>query len=284
MFGYIKIYKNELLVREYEAYKSVYCGLCKKIGKDYSFISRMLLSYDCTFYAVFLMSLKRSCSGFYTGRCRFNPFKKCSYCECGGDALSKAAAVNVILAYYKLLDDISDSGFFKRIVLKIIKPFFSRPRKKACKKFPEIDRLAKEMLNAQQKTEKNPDCTLDMAAHPTAEFLASLLESEGCGNDGRIYRRIGYGLGRFIYLVDAADDYEKDIKSGSFNPFKPYGDNLAEIINNNLSSSLAMAYDAYNLLNLVDFKGIIDNVILKGLPTVQSEISEKFEVKNEKSV
>lgn len=112
MFGYIKIYKSELLVREYEAYKSVYCGLCKKMGKDYSFLSRMLLSYDCTFYAMFLMAVNRSCEGFENGRCRFNPLKKCSFCLCKDDALSKAAAVNVTLSYYKLVDDINDSGVF----------------------------------------------------------------------------------------------------------------------------------------------------------------------------
>ncbi len=284
MFGYIKIYKSELLVREYEAYKSVYCGLCKKMGKDYSFLSRMLLSYDCTFYAMFLMAVNRSCEGFENGRCRFNPLKKCSFCLCKDDALSKAAAVNVTLSYYKLVDDINDSDFFKGIGLRIIKPFLSRWRKKAMRRFPEIDKLADEMLEAQFKAEKNPDCTLDMAAHPTAEFLASLLVSDGVGNDARVYRQIGYGLGRFIYLADAADDYEKDIKTGNFNPFKSYNDNRAEVIKNNLSSALAMTFDAYNLLDLVDFKGIIDNVILKGLPTVQSEILRKFEVNDEKSV
>lgn len=284
MFGYIKIYKNDLLVREYEAYKSVYCGLCKRMGKEYSFFSRFLLSYDCTFYALFLMSLKRSCEGFESGRCRFNPLKKCAYCKCGDDALSKAAAVNVILSYYKVVDDINDSGFFKRLGLKILKPVFSRWRKKAAKRFPETDRLAGDMLSAQIAAEKNPDCTLDMAANPTAEFLASLLEMESGGNEARVFRQIGYGLGRFIYLADAADDYFKDAESGSFNPFEPFNENRKEVISNNLSSALAMTFDAYNLLDLVDFKGIIDNVILKGLPTVQSEILKKFEVNDEKSV
>lgn len=287
MFGYIKIYKDELLVREYEAYKSVYCGLCKTIGKDYSFLSRMLLSYDCTFYGMFLMSLKRSCTGFKKGRCRFNPLKTCGFCKCGDEALSKAAAVNVILSYYKLSDDIDDSGFFKRLCLRIVKPFFGRWRKKAAKRYPEFDRLADNMLKSQREAEKNPDCGLDTAAHPTAEFLASLLELEGEGDEKRIYRQIGYGLGRFIYLADAADDFEKDKKSKSFNPFNVYSENRLEIIKNNLSSALAMTFDAYNLLSLVDFKGIIDNVILKGLPSVQAEIVEKLEkteVKNEKSV
>lgn len=284
MFGYIRVYKNELLVREYEAYKSVYCGLCKKMGKEYSIFSRFLLSYDCTFYAMFLMALKRSCDGFESGRCRFNPLKKCSYCKCGGDALSKAAAVNVILAYYKLLDDINDSGFFKRAALKILKPFLSRWRKKAAKRFPYIDKAAEKMLVSQIKAEKNPECSLDMAAHPTAEFLAYLLECEDNSIESRIYREIGYGLGRFIYLIDAADDYFKDVKKNNFNPFKFYDDNRVEVMKNNLSSSLSMTFDAYNLLDLVDFKGIIDNVILKGLPTVQSEVIKKYEVNNEKSL
>jgi hypothetical protein len=198
--------------------------------------------------------------------------------------LSKAAAVSVILSYYKVVDDINDSGGLKRTALKIVKPFFSRWRKKAAKRYPEIDKLAEKMLSSQLNSEKSPDCSLDMAADPTAEFLASLLELEGSGYDARIYRQIGYGLGRFIYLADAADDYIKDVKSNSFNPFKQYKDNLKEVMNNNLSSSLAMTYDAYNLLDLVDFKGIIDNVILKGLPTVQSELMEKFEVEYEKSL
>lgn len=290
MFGYIRIYKSELLVREYEAYKSVYCGLCKKIGRDYSFLSRLLLSYDCTFYGMFLMSLKRSCTGFEKGRCRFNPFKPCGFCKCEDDALAKAAAVNVILSYYKMVDDISDSGFLKRLGLRAVKPFFSRRRKKAARKYPEIDSLAEKMLSSQQEAEKNPDCGLDMAADPTAEFLASLLELEGSENEKRIYRQIGYGLGRFIYLADAADDYKKDIKKGRFNPFNGYEENLAEIVSNNLSTSLAMTFDAYNLLELIDFKGIIDNVILKGLPSVQAEIVDKIkefkktEVNNEGSV
>ena len=91
----------------------------------------------------------------------------------------------------------------------------------------------------------------------------------------RILSHVGYGLGRFIYLVDAADDLEKDIKNGNFNPFVGINDRN-NVIKNNLSQALAMTFDAYNLLDLVDFKGIIDNVITKGLPTVQNEILTKI--------
>lgn len=284
MFGYIRIQKSELLVRELEAYKSVYCGLCRQMGRDYSFLSRFILSYDCTFYAVFLLSLRKSCAGFERKCCRFNPLRRCTYCKQSDDSISRAAALSIILAYYKLIDDISDSGFFKRVGVKIVKPLFSRWRKKAACRYPELDKLVETMLISQQKAEQNPDCNLDMAADPTAVMLGSVMALEGRDETmKRVLYQTGYGLGRFIYIIDAVDDFDKDMKSGAFNPFKNCG-NRSEVMKNNLSQALAMTFDAYNLIDLVDFKGIIDNVILKGLPTVQSEILKKCEVNNERSV
>ena len=246
------------------------------MGKDYSFLSRLILSYDCTFYAMFLMSLRSSCKGFNDGRCRFNPLKKCMFCQCEDDALSKAAALSVILAFYKLEDNIKDSGFFKRLGCRLVRPFFSRWRKKAARRYPDIDALALDMMKAQAEVEKNPQSGIDAAADPSAAMLASVLALEAEDeNSERIYRQIGYGLGRFIYFIDAADDYSDDVKSGSFNPINSIDENKFEVMNNNLSQALAMIYDAYNLLDLVDFKGIIDNIILRGLPSVQAEIMRK---------
>lgn len=113
MFGYLQIQKSELLVRESEAYKAVYCGLCRQMGKDYSVFTRFTLSYDCTFYAMLLMSLNRSCKGFKDGRCTCNPLKKCKFATDSGDAYRKAAAFSMISVYYKIIDDIQDSGFLK---------------------------------------------------------------------------------------------------------------------------------------------------------------------------
>ncbi len=285
MFGYVKIRKSELLVREYEAYKSAYCGLCRQLGKDYSVLTRLILSYDCTFYAIFLMSLRRSCPGFERKRCRFNPLKKCSFCQCRDDAMRKAAALSVILAYHKLDDNIRDGSFFKRVGLKIVRPFFSRQLKKARKRYPELCDIAERMMKAQAVAEETDGCGLDMAADPTAAMLSDVLALEAKNEtESRIYRQIGYGLGRFIYLIDAADDYCDDIKSGNFNPFETTRENKIEVMNNNLSQALASVFDAYNLLELVDFKGIIDNIILLGLPSVQAEIIEKVKVKYEGSV
>ena len=287
MFGYLQIQKSELLVRESEAYKAVYCGLCRQMGKDYSGFTRFTLSYDCTFYAMLLMSLNRSCKGFKDGRCTCNPLKKCKFATDSGDAYRKAAAFSMISVYYKIIDDIQDSGFFKKLLCRIIKPFFSHQRKKAADKYPDMDKAVSDMIKMQYDAEHSEKPSVDMSAHPTALMLAAVLSAEAHDEiQKRVLYEFGYHIGRWIYLVDAADDIEKDIKSNGFNPFvnKKTGEvKSSDFIKAVLNQSLARAYDAYNLLNFTDFKGILDNMMLLGFPASQNRVTSKLdtEVNNE---
>ncbi|MBQ2191067.1 MAG: hypothetical protein II409_01500 [Clostridia bacterium] len=50
----------ELRVREKQRYEAWYCGLCRSLGRRYGQISRLLLSYDGAFLAMFVSA----CSGF----------------------------------------------------------------------------------------------------------------------------------------------------------------------------------------------------------------------------
>ncbi len=278
MFGYICIDKPELKIREYETYKSVYCGLCKTLKKEYSFLSSLLLNYDCTFYALVCMSNLESSPCYKKGRCRFNPLKKCSYCmgEEYEKTLSKAAALLVTMSYYKILDNINDSGFFKSLGLRFLNPFFSGLRKKALKKHPEFDSYCAEMLNSQLDAEKN-NRTLDECAEPTAKFLAQVFSGEvNSESDKRIAYEFGYHLGRWVYLMDAAYDLQSDIKKGSFNPFyNKFSTGLSDCCDECdaiISPSLYRLTKAYELMDVKRFKPILDNIILLGLAKKQKEI------------
>ena len=287
MFGYLQVQKSELLVRDWYAYKSVYCGLCKQMGRDYSFLARLSLSYDCTFYAMLLMSLSRSCKGFDKGRCRFNPAKKCRFARCEDDAYSKAAAFSVISVYHKLEDDLSDGGFFRRLGVRLIKPFFGRWRRRAESRYPELEKAVSEMMEAQRGVERDPSAGTDASAHPTAHMLGTVLALEAVDEAlRRILYEFGYHIGRWIYFIDAADDLEKDIKRGCFNPFKnvQVGD-LQAYQTAVLNQSLARAYDAYNLISLIDFKAILDNMLLYGFPARQNIVIYHIqEEENDKSI
>lgn len=286
MFGYLKTQKSELKVCEYDSYKAVYCGLCKQLGKDYSFLTRLILSYDCTFYAMFLMSVSRSCTGFVRKRCTCNPFKKCNFALCKSDSYNKATAFAVISAYYKIKDDIADGNFFKKFRSYLFLPVFSHWRKKAVKKYEytELDSLVSNMLSMQLEDEFSDISNIDASAHPTALMLAKLFESEAnTENDKRVYYEFGYNIGRWIYLIDAADDLQKDLKNKNFNPFVRANITDYNYIQAVLNQSLARAFDAYNLMNITDFKGIFDNMLLLGFPAMQNKVVSKLktEVEND---
>lgn len=291
MFGYVKVDRANLLGKEYDAYKGVYCSLCKQLGKDYSIFARFILSYDCTFYAMLALDLAEKPPCYTQGRCRFNPFKKCLYAETDTKAFQLAAALSVISAYYKLKDNLLDSPWYKRLGYWFVQPFFSSWRRKAKKNYPAIEDSVRDMLEHQIKSENDPECVLDMAADPTAVMLSqmsAMLTDEIelrkpllKDTTKRILSSTGYYLGRWIYLIDAADDYEKDKKHKNFNPFllKAYSDDeFPKYIEQTLNHALSETLLSYGLLNKGRYDSIILNVLQSSCVMIQNSILDKFKV------
>lgn len=296
MFGYIRVDQANLLGKEYEAYKGIYCSLCKQLGKDYSVFARFILSYDCTFYAMLALDLAPTPPCYRQGRCRFNPLKKCHYAESDTKALSLAAALSVISAYYKLMDNLHDSPWYRRLVWHLIQPFFSNWRKKAAKRYPEIDDSVKKMMENQWRAEDDPGCILDQAAEPTAvmlgEMCALLTEQidlrQNLDNQRakRILSATGYFIGRWIYLIDAADDYQKDQKEHNFNPFllpSVTAAELAPYMKASLNHALSEALLSYGLLEKGRYDSIIQNVLTVSCVNIQNKIIDKYDPKKKDS-
>lgn len=294
MFGYIKVDRANLLGKEYEAYKGIYCSLCRQLGRDYSVFARFILSYDCTFYAMLAMDIADKPPCYRQGRCRFNPFKRCSYAQTETEALSLAAALSVTSAYYKLKDNLVDSPWYKRFACRLVQPFFARWRRKAAKRYPEIDASVARMMEAQLRAEHDENCVLDQAAEPTAVML-----KEMCGlltdriplrdnldkrSAERILGTTGYFLGRWIYLTDAADDYEKDKKNNNFNPFllaSIPSEDLGGYIMSSLNHALSETLLSYSLLQKGRFDPIIMNVLRISCVNIQRQIISNYQSNGE---
>jgi len=280
VFGYVKACKPELKIKEYETYKAVYCSLCKKLGKSYGILSRFTLSYDFTFLALLNMSLKDGCDGFERKRCAFNPLKKCNYCK-NLDAIDMPAAAAMIMLYYKILDNIADERGFKKAGYWCLKPIFSRTHKKAAKLYPQIETAVAEYIAKQNSLEKAMCASIDEAADPTAKVMEKILSL--CSENEmqkRVLNRLGYCLGRYIYLLDAAVDLPEDIKSGSYNVLKNVDETeVKERIKGQLYFCVNEAAKAFELLDIKKYKTILGNIIYLGL-------EETFlkELNNERSV
>lgn len=273
-----------MLVKEFELYKSVYCGLCKQLGKNYGMVAKLVLSYDCTFLAMVYSGIREQSQNFKItkGRCCCNPLKKCNYCSYIDDSLNFSAAFSVISFHYKLIDTIKDEDFFKSLAARVMLLFSSRWRKKAIKNYKNIDDLIRVMLESQFTAEKYKNCSVDRAAHPTANMLSELMKTFAENEIERaVFAQFGYFLGRWIYIIDATDDFDKDKASNSFNPIKNKFEGIEYSLNDEqvkkycnglLNQTMANLISAYNLMDIGKFKSIIEHIINVGMPEVQRKV------------
>lgn len=275
MFGYIKPLKEEMRIKEYELYRAFYCSMCKKLGKSYGLFARFTLNYEFVFLSILYASLKEGDCPTKLGRCPFNPAKKCNYCTQSDNELDFSSSAAIMLLYYKLLDNIRDEKNIKRLGFILLKPMFKRNYKKAKEKYPELDEIFLNYDKEQQKLEQDGIMNIDAAAEPTAKMLSALFKL--CSDEQknqRVLERLGYCMGRYIYILDAASDLEKDIKSGSYNPLKNT-ENHRDLAQRQLYFSINEATNAFELLRIYKFKNILGNIITLGLEeTFKKELSE----------
>lgn len=279
MLGYIKAYKPELRIKEYEMYKSVYCSLCKYMGKKYGFITRFTLSYDFTFLCLLKMSLNDKSCDVKKGRCVCNPLKKCTFCTNSDKDIAMPAAASVIMVYYNVIDNVTDEKGLKKLAYKILSLLLKRSHRKAAHDYPEIEKAVAQFINKQQILERAECCDIDAAAEPTSNVLSYIFSiCSDNENNKRALKRLGYCLGKFIYLTDALEDYEKDIKEGRYNPFGGCTEAM-ERAERNIYFCINEAINAFELINFYKLKNILGNIIYMGL-----EESFKRSKTNERSL
>ena len=274
MFGYVTVYKPELKVKEYEAYKGVYCTLCKEMGKEYGILSRFLLSYDGAFYVLYKMGLNNEIVTAEKSRCTFNPCKKCAKITCESDIYKLASTITVVLAYFKLVDNLKDSKGIKKQLLYFLLPYFLYLKRKALKKYPDIFNEIEKGMKEQFEIEKDSNASLDKSAHPTAQMLGWLFAYNECETTKQSAYDFGYQLGRVVYFLDAFDDYEKDTKENTYNPLKNEKDYI-ETATMSINLSIGVLSQVYEEQNLNKFSPIIENVIYDGLNYQIERITKK---------
>ena len=278
MFGYVKINKPEMKVKEYEAYRGLYCSLCRSLGKNFGVLSRLTLSYDITFLLLVRLSLGLTVPEFRKGRCPFSPSKKCNYCINGEEELRFSAAVSMMLFYYKIKDNIADGSFFRKMLMYIILPYALLKYRKAEKMYPDVAKMIEEGMLRQSETEKTKTPLTDKAAHESADILGKIFAYGFSDEKAKAYR-FGYGIGKFVYLADAADDIVKDIKNKSYNPFvekykliKEPDEEIKKEIEGTLNMSAAVAAEAFSEIEKKTLTPIVENVIYDGLENTMKTI------------
>ncbi|MDD6265393.1 MAG: DUF5685 family protein [Clostridia bacterium] len=279
MFGYIKPFRPELKVVEDELYRSIYCGLCRNMGKSISQTYRFTLNYDAVFLALVRIAASGETVITKRGRCVVHPIKKRNYII-APLSLTYCSRAFAILAKCKSDDDISDS----KGVTKLCAVTKSIPIRRYGKKsdFASLSAEIDVHLANLRNLENTHSNMLSALADEFGYALGLVFSHETEGSINRILYDIGYHTGKWIYITDAVDDYFDDKKAGRFNPFLSVDGIPVEDIEQSLNLELLALSHSIDLLPECQkgIRNIIDNIVYLGMPQTAKTVLNKAKERN----
>ena len=263
MFGYINRNQEELSEEIKKIYQSYCGGLCQKLKTNCGTKGQMLLSYDLTFLIVLLTGLYELENTETEFTCPLHPTKKrTAYIN---EEKEYAADMNLILAYQNLLDDWKDEkSYTKKAFVKILDKDYTR----IVSKYPRQVRALEEFMRKTAEAEKNKETNLDLVAGLTGEMLGEIM----CWREDEWQeemRTLGFYMGKFIYLMDAYEDYEADQKKNCYNPLvyrekenDQEFDTFCKLLLTSMMSECAKSFERLPILLHAD---ILRNILYSGV-------------------
>lgn len=263
MVGNVTPVLEKLNDKDRETYLSVYCSLCHELSRRHGSFARFLLNYDMVFLALLADGLN--------GRLYIGDEKKCVAGILGkkrkifsSAGVKYAADASVIIAYFKILDNLKDEKFFGKLKNFLILPYVFFKYNRAKKNRPALADSIEKRQKGQSDAEKHFK-SLDGRAFATEEMTKSLVLKGTVYGDKLSLGQFGFFLGRVIYILDAVKDYRKDEKNGSFNPFIKGGNTIKEA-RRECYMALGEAVHWLDRLDFLQNKDIIYNIVCLGLP------------------
>lgn len=260
MFGYVNANWKELTEEQQQRYGAVYCGICRGIHRRSSSMARVTLRYDMAFLALLHMSLYEPEEAAGKNRCPLHVLRPKPWVE--NPCVDYAADMNVILAYYKALDDAQDEGKASaRLLRDSLEPCQERIREEWPRQCGAIGQCLEELGRLEREDTPNPDLPASCFGRLMAELMV-YREDQWAGE----LRSLGFSLGRFIYLADAMLDYDRDRRKKQYNPFLAMGQEKdTQKWEEYLVLAMARCTESYEKLPLVQDKPLLDNILYSGV-------------------
>lgn len=261
MFGYVTVNKEELKIKDFRRYQGYYCGVCQELKELYGQAGRMTLTYDMTFMAILLTGLYEDTTVEEKHFCVAHPGKK--HLCLRNEFTSYAASMNILSAYYNLLDDWADEHSYRSYAAaKLLRGSF----KKVAAQYPRQTQAMKTYLKKMHACENDKSKDLDLAAGLTGELLGELyVYKEDIWSED--LRALGFFIGKFIYLMDAYEDRKKDAKTGNYNPLLFLEDipDFDKNVEHILTMMMAEAAKAFEKLPILENVDILRNILYIGI-------------------
>lgn len=271
MFGYVIVNKAELKFKEYDVYRSYYCGLCHALRDKYGLKGSATLSYDMTFLLMLLTALYEPAEHRAKCNCILHPFEKQEYRT--SVMTEYVADMNVLLTYLKCLDDWEDEKKLHSLIFGKLLEGKSKERQRLY--MDKVRRIQLLMHGIKENEKKNLD-DVDAMASLFGQVMGEIV---ACREDEwtESLKKLGFYLGEFIYVMDAYDDIEEDLKKGRYNPLrKKYEQpDFEESARTVLTMMMAECCREFEKLPVIDHADILRNILYSGVWCRYEAIREK---------
>jgi len=269
MFGYINPDTPYLFIKDEKLYKAVYCGMCKSIGAGCGNAPKSALTYDVAFMSCLLHNIAGCDIKVEKRRCALHLFRR-RFMAVPDEMSILLGCVNTAFAYFKLLDDKQDKdikGAFSFI--------YKSGYKRVLKRHPRVAEIISEQMQNQRRLEAEGCAIIEAACEPTANMLKNLSDYALGEYATKDTGALVYAIGKWIYLADALDDYDKDVKKGRYNVFyNAFGAPLKKDAVEANTEEIRFLFDSIfaemrKSLSKIKFyfnHDLTDNIILRGIP------------------
>ena len=278
MFGYIAPVLSVLSEEQKQRYRSFYCGVCHALRERHGQTGRLSLSNDMTFLAMLLSSLYEPESGIADSRCGVHPLKTHAYLA--SPMIDFAADMNALLFYYKCVDQrMDDRSLRGKAGEALFRKSLEKLRKDRPLQTEGVGRALSELWAEEKQAAPVPDRLCNLSGEMLGAVFVPLPEDTWAG----VLRSLGAGLGRFIYWMDAWEDYDEDRKKGRFNPLTGYRDraDYQDFCHETLELLIADAAECFEILPLEQDLAILRNIMYSGVWQRYTLITEKAKRKED---
>ncbi len=271
MFGYVVANTDQLPEELKKIYSSYYCGLCRCLKQSYGNFGRLTLNYDITFMTLLLADLADPETTLYTARCVAHPAKQREMAE--NEVIRYGAAMNILLAYYNLMDDWQDEG--KRTALTAanrLKKYIPAIRAQYPRQAAAVEEGMAALAREEATAPRDPDTAANIFGRLLGELF--ILREDHWSADCRAF---GAALGQFVYWMDAYEDLPKDRKKGRYNPLILLADrpDYEARIEEMLKGALGDCALILERLPLVEHLDILRNILYSGIWSKYEKIKKE---------
>ena len=270
MFGYLTVNLSALDEEETAIYRSHYCGICARLRELAGLKGAFALQYDLVFLSLLLSSLYEPEETWGKTDCPRHPFRGVEARR--SEVIDYAGDVGIVLTFLKLRDDVADDG---SLSARVLSSALEKAYEACSARMPDLVRGIGEDMEELTKSEREGSRDADRLMNLFGDIMGRIF---CCGRTDLFASYLydfGMALGRYLYLLDACCDLEKDKKKGSFNPLAGTPHERAEWQREALGLELEAVSRIYDMLPVVRDRSILDNIVYSGIASAVPKAGEE---------